>query len=315
MQAANAQPASAAPAPGEVQQTLRQRILDGDLGGYVLIAPAIILLALLTVWPLIFSVGISLTNYNGLVKAPLEFVGLDNYVRAFNDPFFIGSLVTTAKVALVALPLQVILAYVCARILQEAQGMIGSHLFRTLFIIPTMMSSLTIALFFRYSLDPVIGVGNEVLRFFRLPPLLFFADGQQALMTLIAVYLWQWVPFTSLLVLAGLLGIPRHIYEAADLDGSRWYHRVRYIDVPLLRRVLVIALILAIVEIIRLFDLVYGTTQGGPGTATYVVSIGIYRIGFQDFNTALAAATSLMVLVLTIFIAQVFVREMREGRR
>ncbi len=315
MEAANAQPTNAAPTSGEVRLTLRQRIVDGDLGGYVLIAPAIILLAVLTVWPLIFSVGISLTNYNGLVKGPLEFVGLDNYAQALNDPFFTGSLVTTAKLAIVALPLQLILGYVCARILQEASGMVASHLFRTLFIIPTMMSSLTIALFFRYSLDPVIGVGNEVLRFLRLPPLLFFADRDQALVTLMFVYLWQWVPFTALLVLAGLLGIPRQIYEAADLDGSRWWHRIRYIDVPLLRRVLIIALILATVEIIRLFDLVYGTTQGGPGTATYVVSIGIYRIGFQDFNTALAAATSLMVLVLTILIAQVFVREMREDRQ
>ena len=193
--------------------------------------------------------------------------------------------------------------------------MFGSHLFRTLFIVPTMMSSLTIALFFRYSLDPMIGVGNEVLRFVGLPPLLFFADTQQALLTLIAIYLWQWVPFTALLLLAGLLDIPRHIYEAADLDGSRWHHRIRYIDLPLLRRVLVIALILATVEMIRLFDLVYGTTQGGPGTSTYTVSIGIYRIGFQDFNTALAAASSLMVLVVTIFIAPVFVRQMREERR
>ena len=209
MEAANAQPTNAAPTSGEVRLTLRQRIVDGDLGGYVLIAPAIILLAVLTVWPLIFSVGISLTNYNGLVKGPLEFVGLDNYAQALNDPFFTGSLVTTAKLAIVALPLQLILGYVCARILQEASGMVASHLFRTLFIIPTMMSSLTIALFFRYSLDPVIGVGNEVLRFLRLPPLLFFADRDQALVTLMFVYLWQWVPFTALLVLAGLLGIPR----------------------------------------------------------------------------------------------------------
>lgn len=311
---ANTQPTSKTPPPGEEAQSLRSRIVDGNLGGYILIAPAIILLALLTIWPLIFSVGISLTNYNGLVKGPLEFIGLDNYVRALTDPFFTGSVATTAKLAIVALPLQIILAYACARILQAAQGMVGSHLFRTLFIIPTMMSSLTIALFFRYSLDPVIGVGNQVLRFFRLPPLLFFADRDQAVYTLIGVYLWQWVPFTALLLLAGLLGIPRHIYEAADLDGSRWYHRIRYIDLPLLRRVLVISLILATVEIIRLFDMVYGATQGGPGTATYVISIGIYRIGFQDFNTALSAASSLMVLVLTIFVAQVFVREMREER-
>jgi multiple sugar transport system permease protein len=311
---ASAKPSSAAPATKAAQLSLRQHIFDGDLGGYVLIAPAIILLALLTVWPLIFSVGISLTNYNGLGKerAALEFVGLDNYALALTDPFFLGSVVTTFKIAIVALPLQIILGYVCARILQASQGMFASHLLRTVFIVPTMMSSLTIALFFRYALNPTVGVANAILRALGLPTLLFFADTTQAPLTITAVYLWQWVPFTALLLLAGLLDIPRHIYEAAGLDGARWYQRIRYIDVPLLRRVLVIALILATVEMIRLFDLVYGTTGGGPGTSTYTVSLGIYRTGFQDFNTAVAAASSLMVLVVTIFIAMRFVRLMRE---
>jgi len=307
-----ANPTNTSPAPGEVQLSVRQRIADGQLGGFLLLAPAIIVLAALTVWPLIFSLGISLTNQNGPQRPPLEFVGLDNYVRVLNSAFFVDSVVTTFKIGLVAIPLQIILGYLCARILQAASGMIASGLFRTLFIIPTMMSSLTIALFFRYSLDPAIGVGNALLKAAGLPTLLFFADRTQAPMTLIAVYLWQWVPFTALLMLAGLLGIPRQIYEAADIDGSRWYHRIRWIDAPLLKRVMVIALILATVEIIRLFDLVYGATQGGPGTSTYTVSIGIYRMGFQDFNTAMAAASSLMILVITIFIAQVFVRQMRE---
>jgi multiple sugar transport system permease protein len=309
----NAKPTNgASTAPGWGKLTLRERIADGRLGGYLLLAPAIIVLAGLTVWPLLFSVGISLTNQNGVHRPPLEFVGLDNYVRVLNSAFFTESVVTTFKIGIIAIPLQIILGYLCARVLQAASGMIGSGLFRTLFIIPTMMSSLTIALFFRYSLDASIGVGNAVLKVVGLPTLLFFADRTQAPLTLIAVYLWQWVPFTALLVLAGLLGIPRHIYEAADIDGSRWYHRIRWIDVPLLKRVLVIALILATVEIIRLFDLVYGATQGGPGTSTYTVTIGIYRMGFQNFDTAMAAASSLMILVITIFIAQVFVRQMRE---
>lgn len=305
---------SVTPGTAETRLSLRQRIMDGNLGGYVLIAPAVILLALLTVWPLIFSVGISLTNYNGLAKdrQALEFVGLANYSRALNDPFFLNSLLTTFKIAVVALPLQIVLGYACARILQAAQGMFGSHLLRTVFIVPTMMSALTIALFFRYALNPSVGVANAILKALGLPTLLFLADTIQAPLTITAIYLWQWVPFTALLLLAGLLDIPRHIYEAADLDGSRWYQRVLYLDLPLLRRVLIIALILATVEMIRLFDLVYGTTGGGPGTSTYTVSIGIYRTGFQDFNTAVAAASSLMVLVVTLVIATRFVKLMRE---
>jgi len=295
--------------------SLRARITDGNLGGYVLIAPAMIVLAVLTIWPLIFSVGISLTDYHGGASRPTEFVGLKNYVTVLTDPFFQAGLFNTARIFVIAIPLQLILGYICARIFQAATGMIGSRLFRTLFIVPTMMSAIAIALFFRYILDPVIGVGNQVTHFLNLPPLLFFASPQQAFWSLIGAYLWEWVPFTTMLLMAGLLTIPHEIYEAAAMDGAKWHHRIRWIDLPLLRRVLIIAAILASVEVIRLFDLVYGATQGGPGTSTYTVTLSLFRIGFQDFETGIAAAGSLMILVVTIFIAQVFVRVMREEKR
>ena len=106
-----------------------------------------------------------------------------------------------------------------------------------------------------------------------------------ALFTLAGVYLWQWVPFTAILLMAGLLQIPTQVYEAAAVDGARWYHRVFWIDLPLLLRVGAIAGILAVVEVIRLFDLVYGSTQGGPGTATLTNAVAIFRIGFENFDT------------------------------
>lgn len=292
---------------------LRARITDGDLGGYVLIAPAMIVLAALTIWPLIFSVGVSFTNYHGGGAATdVRFVGLENYGTVLADPFFQAGVFNTAKIFLIAIPLQLILGYACARIFLAATGMIGSRLFRTLFIVPTMMSAIAIALFFRYILDPVIGVGNQLLDIVNLPPLLFYADPQQAFWSVIGVYLWEWVPFTSMLLMAGLLTIPREIYEAAAIDAARWHHRIRWIDLPLLKRVLIIAAILAAVEVIRMFDLVYGATQGGPGTSTYTVTLSLFRIGFQDFETGIAAAGSLLVLVVTIAVAQVFVRVMRE---
>ncbi|HKC74218.1 MAG TPA: sugar ABC transporter permease, partial [Chloroflexota bacterium] len=100
---------------------------------------------------------------------------------------------------------------------------------------------------------------------------------------------------------------------AAAVDGARWYHRVFQIDLPLLLRVGAIAGILAVVEVIRLFDLVYGSTQGGPGTTTLTNAVAIFRIGFENFDTGYAAATSLVILVITILVSQVFVRVLREG--
>jgi len=297
---------------GRAQQPLRSRIVDGELGGYVLLLPAVIVILLLTIWPLIFSLAISFTNFHGGGSTTTDIVGVDNYGKLLGDSFFKGSIGTTAMMLIIAVPAQLALGYVCARLMQAAHDMMGARLFRTFFILPTMMTSLSVALFWRYIMDPTIGVANFVLTSLGLPMQLFFGDVNTAPLWIIFVYLWQWVPFTSMLIMAGLLGISREIYESASIDGAPWHARIIWIDLPLLKRVFGIAAILAIVEVIRLFDLVYGATNGGPGTSTYTVTLGIFRIAFQNFDTALAAAASLLVLVLTIIIAQVFVRVARE---
>ena len=292
--------------------SLKVRILDGDLGGYVLLAPAVIVLFLLTIWPLLYSIGVSFTDYHLGSPNAVSFVWLANFGHMLSDSIFLGSLLTTLELLLLTIPLQLVLGYGCARILQAAQGMPGARILRTCFIIPTMMTSLAVALFWGYMLDPLIGVANWLLSLVNIGPQQWFTSPSTAIFTLTAVYLWQWVPFTSILLLAGLLNIPDSVYEAAAVDGVRWYNRVLSIDVPLLLRVGAIAAILAVVEVIRLFDLVYGSTQGGPGTATLTNAVEIYRIGFEDFDTGYAAATSLIILVVTILIAQVFVRVLRE---
>jgi multiple sugar transport system permease protein len=298
--------------PGSARQSWRSRATDGELGGYLLLLPAVVVMVLLTIWPLIFSVGISFTNFHGGAPTTPNFIGLENYANLLGDSFFTGSIVTTATILVIAVPSQLILGYLCARIMLAAHDMIGARLFRTFFILPTMMTALSIALFWRYIMDPTIGVANFLLTSLGLPMQLFFGDANTAVLWIVFVYLWQWVPFTAMLVMAGLLGISRDIYESAALDGARWHQRIIWIDLPLLKRVLGIAGILAMVEVIRLFDLVYGATNGGPGTSTYTATLGIYRTAFQNFNTGLAAAASLLVLIVTIMIAQVFVRVARE---
>lgn len=292
--------------------TLRARILDGELGGYVLLAPAFLVLLALAIWPLVYSVGISFTNYELAASKALKFVGLANFRQLVNDPIFLGSLWTTAKYLLVLIPAQLILGYVCARILVAAHEMIGSRFLRTCFIVPTMLTSLAVGLFWSYILNPLIGIANYILDLLHLAPQPWLTSPSSAFFTVAGIYLWQWVPFTALLLMAGLLSIPPQIFEASAIDGVRWYHRVFQIDVPLLLRVAAIAGILAVVEVIRLFDLIYGSTQGGPGTATLTNAVAIYRIGFQNFNTSYAAATSLLILVATIMISQLFVRALRE---
>lgn len=296
----------------EERPTLASRVLDGGLGGYVLLAPALLVLLLLAIWPLVYSLGISFTNFELASTTALNWVGLANYRRLVDDPIFVGSLWITAKYLLLIIPAQLVLGYVCARILVAAHGMIGSRFLRTCFIVPTMITSLAVGLFWNYILNPLIGVADYVLGQLGISSQPFLTSPTSAFFTVAGMYLWQWVPFTAVLLMAGLLSIPQQIFEAAAIDGVRWYQRVVQIDLPLLLRVGAIAGILAMIEVIRLFDLIYGSTQGGPGTSTLTNAVAIYRIGFQNFNTSYAAATSILILIATIMIAQLFVRALRE---
>ncbi|MBD5657011.1 MAG: sugar ABC transporter permease, partial [Candidatus Eremiobacteraeota bacterium] len=150
------------------------------------------------------------------------------------------------------------------------------------------------------------------LRSLNLPVAQWLSSTQTPLPTLIAIYLWEWTPFTTVLFMAGLLSISPSIYEAAKLDGARWWNVSLRIDIPLLGSVISVAAILAVVEVIRLFDIIYATTQGGPGSATLTNAIAIYRFGFQNFDTGYAAATSLTILVITIIVAQNLARRLAE---
>jgi multiple sugar transport system permease protein len=174
-----------------------------------------------------------------------------------------------------------------------------------------MITPLCIGLFWSYILDPLTGVMNWILSSLHLPALQWLSSTETALPTLIAIYRWEWTPFTTILLMAGLLSISPSIYEAAKLEGAGWLKMALNIDIPLLGSVISVAAILAVVEVIR-FDIIYGTTQGGPGSATLTNAVAIYRIGFQNFDTGYAAAASLVILVITIVVAQNLARRLAE---
>ncbi len=309
----SAHPGTSVSLPGAATNTsLLGRITNGALGGYVLLFPAVVVILLLTIWPMIFNVAISFTDFRAGAGAEVNFIGLRNWGTMISDRLFTGAMVTTGGLVVIAVPLQLVLAYGAARIITRTHQMLGTRLLRTLFILPTMMTSLAVALFWRYILDAQIGVANFVLHSLGLPTSRFLSEPTTAFASVVFMYLWQWVPFSAMLLMAGLLGIPRSLYEASAIDGANWIHRIRYIDLPQLRRVFAIAGILGLVEVIRMFDLIYGATNGGPGTATYTVSLAIYRSAFQNFTTGYAAAGALVVLVITIVVSQLFVRALKE---
>jgi len=275
------------------------------------LAPAVIYLALLTLFPFVYNLVLSTTRQNLARPGQGGFVGVDNYVTLFTSDLFRIAVVQTVLVALGSITLELVLGFLIARLFFAVRDARGSSLLRTIYILPMMLTPVVSGLLWSYILNPTLGIANYLLESIGLSGFAWFSSGRTALITLIAVNSWQWGPFLMLLMLAGLLSIPREQYEAAELDGARWYHVVRSIELPAIRDVLLIGLILRLIDNFRLFDVVYAATKGGPGTATEVVSMFAFRQVFQFFNIGYGAAASVVILFMGVLLTTFAVRFLR----
>jgi len=275
------------------------------------LAPAVIYLALLTLFPFIYNLVLSTTRLNLARPGQGGFVGIDNYVTLFGSDLFRIAILQTAQVAAGSITLELILGFLIARLFFAVRDVNGSSLLRTIYILPMMLTPVVSGLLWSYILNPTLGIANYLLESIGLSGFAWFSSGRTALITIIAVNSWQWGPFLMLLILAGLLSIPSEQYEAAAIDGARWYHVVRWIELPAIRDVLLIGLILRLIDNFRLFDIVYATTKGGPGTATEVVSMFAFRQVFQFFNIGYGAAASVVILVMGVLLTTFAVRFLR----
>lgn len=276
------------------------------------LTPAVLYLALLTLFPFVYNVILSTTRNNLARPAQSGFVGVDNYVTLFSDRLFQIAIGQTFLVAGGSIVLELVLGFLVARLFFAVRDMPGSSVVRTIYILPMMLTPVVSGLLWSYILNPTLGIANYLLKSVGLPVWTWFSSGSSALITLIAVNSWQWGPFLMLLMLAGLMGVPREQYEAAELDGARWWHVVLWIEFPAIRDVLTIGLILRLIENFRLFDVVYAATKGGPGTSTEVVSMYAFRQIFQFFNVGYGAAVSVVILFIGVLLTTFAVRLLRK---
>lgn len=271
--------------------------------------PLLVFLFMVTTFPGLYSFWISLTDMQIRTSGSGRFIGLNNYLEILSPgSLFLNSLGKTALFVVIALPLQFILGYAVAKIFALAGHLRGTAFLRTIYLLPVMITPLSVGLFWSYLLNPLLGLVNYILSVFHLPPQTWLATPGQALAALIGIYLWQWTPFVAMLVLAGLLGISKEIYESSEVDGAHWWNRVLQIDLPLLKKVLSVAVILSVVQIIQTFDLVLATTNGGPGTSTMVSGFAVYRDAFKYFQTGKGAAESIVIMALTVILSQIFAK-------
>ena len=271
---------------------------------YLLVAPALAVLLALSIYPLIYSVTISLQQEtaSGFVWT------LAHFKRLSTDNFFRTAMAHTFVYAILALTFEFVLGLALALLLN--QQMRGRGLFRASLLVPMMLPTVVVGIVWRLLLNPNFGAINGTLKQLGVDTesLTWTASPRLAFAAVIAVDVWQWTPFVFLVLLAGLQAIPQEPYEAALIDGSSRWQTFRHVTLPLLKPAILIVLLLRTMDLLRVFDQIFILTEGGPGFATEMISLYIYRTAFRFFDFGYAAAMSFVLLALTNLVSVVYIR-------
>lgn len=270
------------------------------------IIPTIAFLIIFNVFPLIYSLGYSFTDFRASVNEPAKFVGLANYRELLNDPRIWNNFWVTAKYVIVSVTGQMVIGFGLALLLNRqlpAKGLIT-----TLLMLPMMMSAAVVGLFWRLLYDPSWGPLNYVLG---LGDFAWLSNADAALYAVALTDIWMWAPFVMLLSLAGLSAVPQHLYEAAAIDRAGAWYTFSRITFPLVAPLLLIALIFRTMEAFKTFDIAYIlSTQ----PTTELVSIKLYKFAFQEWQTGKSCALAYIVLILVLAITNIYVKYLNQAK-
>ncbi len=239
---------------------------------------------------------------------PAEFIGLDNFRRLVTDGAFWKVVINSVVLTAGAVAGEVIIGMIIALAVNASYR--GRGLFRTLNILPWVIPSFVTAFVWVWLLHPQFGPINAFLQLLHIinEPIAWLSEGVTAMISLIAVYVWKGLPWTFLVLLAGLQTIPEDWYEAAKVDGASAWQMFRHITVPALRYVLVIVLVLRTIWTFNSFDMVYLLTGGGPARATLTLPMQVYTAGFREYNVGMSSAIAAVMVVLVVLLSLLMLR-------
>jgi multiple sugar transport system permease protein len=278
-----------------------------DLGiRNLFIIPTIAFLIVFNIFPLIYSLGYSFTDFRASSNAPASFVGLQNYRDLLDDDHVWNNFTVTAQYVLVSVGGQVLLGFGAALLLNRRIPFKG--LFTTLLLIPMMMSPVVVGLFWELLYSPSWGIINYALG---LGDFAWLSDPDVALYAIAITDIWMWSPFVMLLCLAGLSAIPQHLYEAAAIDrAGRWFTFTR-ITLPLVTPLLLIAVIFRTMEAFKTFDLAFIMSSQ---ETSELIAIKLYRLAFQEWQTGPSCALAYMVLIMVLAITNIYVKYLNRAK-
>ena len=281
---------------------------------WIFVAPTIFLLLAVNIFPLIWTIRLSFTNYR--VNRPnrdVEWIGLRNYERILSDADIWNTMQATAHFLIWTIIIQVLIGFALAYLINKKFK--GNDLWTTIIVFPMMLSPAVVGNFWTFLYQPQIGLFNYVVTFFtRGNPADFsmIGDVHLAPWAIVIAYTWMWTPFVMLICLAGLRSIPDSIYEAAECDRASKWRQFWTITIPMVLPFLMLAVLFRGIENFKMFDLVVQLTGGGPGNTTTLTSIDLKREAFEKWRTGYSSAYAVILFVTVFGLASIYVKALNK---
>jgi multiple sugar transport system permease protein len=274
-----------------------------------MLSPGLLVLAAVSIFPFIYIILMSFSRVGLIGGISLDWAGLDNWTRLFSDGAVGASWIRSIVYFVATVGLELLGGVAIALVVYETTW--GRNLVISLVLMPMFMAPVIVGLLGRFLTDSTYGLYAWALRETGLYSGDILGTPMAAFVAVTLMDVWEWTPLIALIVLAGLTSMPQQVMEAARVDGASYWQRLRFIVMPMLSGVLIVALLIRSMDALRYFDIITNTTNGGPADATKIVSIRLYETAFRFFDLGYAAAIGLSMLAVTILIANLFVRVLR----
>ncbi|MEH6525133.1 MAG: sugar ABC transporter permease [Sneathiella sp.] len=279
-------------------------IMDPKRRGALLVTPAIILLFVMNIFPLMWSFGLSFFHYKASSLKPPRFAGLYYYEKILSDPVVWERFQTTALIVASSVFVQMVFGFALALLFAKKFPLRREILM--LILTPMMLSFVAVGVFFKLFYEPTFGLISQAFIYFTGEPFALLSTTWGAIAGIVIADAWMWTPFVMLLVLAGLVSVPNYLYEAAEVDRATAWERFKTVTFPYVKGLLLLALLFRTIETFKLFDVVYIITAGGPGTSTETIAVYVYRMAFQFFKTSQSSALSYILLFVVIVLTNLY---------
>jgi len=267
------------------------------LWGYLLILPALIGFFVFMLYPMFTGVYLSFTAWGGF--GPVKWVGLENWIKLLHDKHFLKAVWNTVYYTLGILAIGVPLALLLALLLNQ-KFLRGRNFFRAVYYLPVISMMVAVSMLWKWLLSPNHGLVNYFLGFIGLPKINWLLDPRWAMPGLILMSIWKGTGFNMVIFLAGLQGIPKMYYEAAEIDGANSWHKFRYVTLPLLSPTTYFIVITTMIHSFQIFQQAYILTEGGPREATTTIVYYIYKNAFEWFQMGYACTQAVLLLVILV---------------